>query len=496
MYSGPRVTTPIVHVVAVTRVPWLRCLALIPVLQLLLLLPQAAFTADTAVPDQVLVKFKQQAAVLGVEQALAARPGQHRITEGLHRVEIRPGETVEQVILELEGLPEVEYAEPNYIRHLQQLPPPNDPDFGNQWALHNTGQSLPILQSIPGQPGVDIRALEAWAITTGSRDVIVAVIDSGIDRNHPELAGNLWSDATGNIGRDFVDDDNEPNDTAGHGTRMAGIIGARGGNGTGIAGVTWNVSLMALRVFNANGQGTVEDIAAAIDFAIANGARIINASFGADRSSSTERDAIQRAAAAGVLVVAAACNKGADNDINDAQQQPCYPASYDLPNVISVAATDNADGMMAESNYGATSVDLGAPGQFILTTSPVTGGQVNNPYLYVSGTSASAAFVSGAAALLLAQNPLLDAALLREALLENVDPAPNLSGRTVTGGRLNVARALGSEVALEQSTGSNLVPDNGSSGASGWYELLVLLLGSLLLHGARVRRHRADLAAH
>ncbi len=490
MYSGACVTTPIVHVIAVTRVPWRRYLTLIPALLMLLLPPQAAIAADAAVPNQILIKFKQKASVIGVEQALAARPGQRQIAERLHRVEIQPGETVEQVIHELEALPEVEYAEPNYIRRLQQLSPPNDPNFGNQWALHNTGQSLPIQQDFPGQPGVDISALEAWAITTGSPDVIVAVIDSGIDRNHPELIGNLWSDALDGIGRDFIDGDNEPNDTAGHGTRMAGIIGARGGNGIGIAGVSWNVSLMSLRAFNAEGEGTVADIVAAIDYAIANGARIINASFGANRFAEAESDAIRRAANAGILVVAAACNDAADNDISNAQQQPCYPASYDLPNVISVAATDNTDALMPESNYGATSVDLGAPGQHILTTTPQTGGAVNNPYVFVSGTSASAAFVSGAAALLLAQNPLLDAALLRDALLENVDPAQNLAGRTVTGGRLNVAKALESEAAHEQSTGASLVP-TGSSGAGGWYELLVLLASVLLLHGARMRRHRA-----
>lgn len=478
---------PRLHAAAVATVPSRARLVALLVLPLSVL----AQADDAHVPGELIVKFKQEASVLGVQQALAARPGLRTLGEGLHRIETRPGETVEQVILELEALPEVEYAEPNYISQLQQLSPPNDPQFGNQWALRNTGQSLPIQQQFTGQPGADISALAAWQITTGSQEVVVAVIDSGIDRDHPDLSANLWRNSAGHIGRDFIDFDNDPNDASGHGTRMAGIIGARGNNGTGIAGVSWQVSMMVLRVFDSSGRGTVADIAAAIDYAIVNRARIINASFGQRRAqiSRVEYEAIQKAANAGILFVAAACNNGSDNDINSAPQFPCYPASYDLPNIISVAATDNADALMLQSNYGATTVDLGAPGEDILTTTPRTGASI--PYIYVSGTSASAAFVSGAAALLLAQNPALDAGLMRDALLQNVDPAPNLAGRTVTGGRLNVARALGSEAALEQATPGRSTATNGSSGGSGWFELLALLTCLLLLRGARMRGHRA-----
>ncbi len=454
---------------------------------LMLSAPGVSLAADEQVPGELIVKFRQAATVLGVQQALAARPDQRRIGAGLHQVRTRPGETVEQVILELEALPEVEYAEPNYIRRLQQLSPPNDPDFRYQWGLHNTGQSLPVQQAFSGQPGADISALAAWAITTGSADVVVAVIDSGIDSTHPDLAANLWRDANDNIGWDFLAGDNDPNDPAGHGTRMAGIIGAAGNNRIGITGVTWDVSLMVLRVFNTNGEGTVVNIAAAIDYAIANGARIINASYGANRFSLTERDAIRRAANAGLLVVAAACNDGADNDATDGQATPCYPASYDELNIIAVAATDNADGLLPSSNYGRTSVDLGAPGELILTTNPL---DLGSSYLFVSGTSASAAFVSGAAALLLAQNPGLNVALLRSALLDNVDPAPNLTERTVTGGRLNVARALGSETALEQGSGLSARSDQGSGGL-GWFELLAMMAGVLSLTALRLRRRRA-----
>ncbi len=480
MNSCARDTLPDVHAVPAARVP-LRLAGWAALLLLSLLVPVASGAGPDHVPGEVLVKFRDTASTLGVQQALAARPDQRPVSGGVHRVGVRPGETVEQVILELEALPEVEYAEPNYIRRVQQLSPPNDSFFSDQWALRNSGQQ-------GGQPGADIGALDAWAVTTGSRDVVVAIIDTGIDYTHPELIDNLWEGPGGVVGRDFVAGDLDPFDSAGHGTHIAGIIGARGNNGIGVAGVTWDVSLMALRAFNQSGQGTVDRIVAAIDYAVANGARVINASFGANRFSQFEYNAILRAAQAGVLFVASACNDGADNDAGG--QNACYPASYDLPNIISVAATGRDDGMLSLSNYGATSVDLGAPGESILTISPLNGQSVNNTLVFVTGTSAAAAFVSGAAALLLAQNPGLDAGLLREALLDHVDPASNLFGRTVTGGRLNVAAALESDAALAQSTGGLRLASEGSSGRLGAVECLLLSIAALWL-GARRHRQRA-----
>lgn len=484
MYPAARITVPVVDTAAVAGVPFrLHSVALPILLGLALFVPFVQAAEPDHVPDEVLVKFRHEASVFGVQQALTGRPDQRPVGASLHRVGLRAGETVEQVILELEALPEVEYAEPNYIRRVQQLSPPNDSSFGNQWGLHNTGQTLPVQQGFGGQPGADIDALAAWAVTTGSRDVVVAIIDTGIDHTHPELSGNLWSGPGGVIGRDFIDGDSEPFDTAGHGTRIAGIIGARGNNNLGIAGISWDVSLMALRAFGTDGRGTVANIVAAIDYAIANNARIINASYGESRFSRVERDALQRAALEGILVVAAACNSGADSDV---PSQACYPASYDLPNVISVAATDRADALIPASNYGANTVHLGAPGEHILTTSPLNGRTVNNSLVFVTGTSAAAAFVSGAAALLLAQNPGLDAELLRVALLDNVDPAGNLLGRTVTGGRLNAAAALGSDEALAQSSGIRR-PSAGSSGSVGGWEWLYLLAFAALLYGRRPR---------
>lgn len=483
------------HAVTPRRVPTRHAIGV--VLALAVLLPSVGLAAELGyVPGEVLVKFRDDASVLGVQQVLAGREEHRRLSDRVGQLRIRPGETVEQVVLELEALPEVEYAEPNYLRQVQQVAPPNDPRFDWQWALHNTGQALPVPETFPAMPGADIGALAAWSHTTGSHDVVVAIIDTGVDLEHPELAPNRWQGSDGNAGRSFIGSSTDTRDLEGHGTRMAGIIGARGANGIGMAGVSWDVSLMVLRVFGSSGSGSVDNIVAAIDYAVANGAQIINASFGATRTASRfEREAIAAAGAAGVLFVAAACNDGADNDNSAGDTNPCYPASYDLPNIIAVAATDSADGLIPESNYGARTVHLGAPGRNILTLSPLLPGQsVNDSLNFVTGTSAAAAFVTGAAALLLAQNPALDAGLMRAALLENVEPATNLQARTVSGGRLDVARALASDTASMQSSGTR-APTSGS-GSIGAPELICLLVGILLLQVRRLRKRGAARRRH
>ena len=450
----------------------------------------AAVHAADYVPGEVLVKFRDDASVLGVSQVLAARRGDAPDAGNVSRVEIRPGETVEQVVLELQALPEVEFAEPNYIRRIQRTP--NDPEFGRQWALRNTGQLVNIGPPVGLQAGnADIGAIEAWDTTTGSRDVVVAVVDTGIDLNHPDLVDNLWSGPGGVRGHDFVDNDGTPNDDHGHGTSVAGVIGARGGNGLGIAGTAWEVSLMPVRAFGSDGQGDVRRIVAAIDFARERGAHVINASFGANRFSMNEYRALQRAEQAGILIVAAACNEGADNDAVGGQEEPCYPASYDLPNIIAVAATDNADALLGASNYGATSVDLGAPGVSILSLGRTRPTGPSVPLVTDSGTSIAAAFVTGAAALLLSHNGDLDVAGLRAALLDNVDPASNLAGRTATGGRLNVARALGS-VPAGPPPRTMSASGRGSGGGGGSWEWLTLLVLVLRL-GTRRCAPRPDM---
>jgi subtilisin family serine protease len=271
------------------------------------------------------------------------------------------------------------------------------------------------------------------------------VIDSGIDYPHPDLAANIWvnpGEAAGNglddgngyvddiHGYDFVSEDGDPLDDYYHGTHVAGTIAAEGDNGIGVTGVAWDARLMAVKVFESEGAGTEFDIIQGIEYAALAGAGITNNSYGYGFSQGIY-DAIQLAGANGQLFVAAAGNDASDNDAN-----PTYPASFDLDNIVSVAATTAADALAPSSNYGAATVDLGAPGADIYSTLPDGG------YGLLSGTSMAAPHVAGTAALLLAHNPDLSAPELKRLLLETTDPVADLAGHTVSGGRLNAANAL------------------------------------------------------
>jgi subtilisin family serine protease len=297
---------------------------------------------------------------------------------------------------------------------------PDDPLFRLQWALQNTGQ---VFGGLAGTPGADVGAPEAWQRTTGSAAVTVAVVDSGVDAAHPDLAPNLVP------GRDFVEDDATPQDGDGHGTHVAGTIGARGGDGAGVAGVSWSSRLLPLRVLDARGSGTVSAAIRAYAWAALARARVVNLSFGGPTPSRAERDAL--AALPGVLFVAAAGNDGADVD-----RAGSYPCGYDLEHVLCVAASDPRDGLAPFSDRGAIGVDLAAPGVSVVSTLP------GARFGLLSGTSMAAPHVSGAAALLLAADPSLTPAGLRGALLAGVTRRPALAGRVASGGRLDVAGAL------------------------------------------------------
>lgn len=338
---------------------------------------------------------------------------------------------------------DVAFVEPDYILHAAALP--NDTDFQQQYALQNVGQ--PILGA-SGVPGADIGAAAAWDLGTGTADHTVAVLDTGVDYNHPDLTANLWSSATGfsvRLGKttincpagtrgfntikrtcDAVDDNN-------HGTHLAGIIGAGGNNGTGMSGVNWTASVMAVKFLDAKGAGTTSNAVDAIEFAIQMKAlgqanvRVLSASWGDHVYSRALMDAIERAYKHNMLFVAAAGNMGSNNDMD-----PFYPASFALPNVISVASTNQHNALDGNSNFGATSVHLGAPGAFILST--LRGGG----YYYESGTSMATGHVSGAAALALSICSDLGTADLRAMLFETVVPTAALTGKTTSGGRLNV----------------------------------------------------------
>ncbi len=394
--------------------------------------------------DGILVKFKAGVSQTRMNRAFSsAGSRQHRgfrsrLVRGLTRAQIGRGYTLSSTLRRLRNNRDVEFAEPNYLLSAYVLP--SDPQFGSLWGLHNTGQT-------GGVADADIDAPEAWDLQTGG-SVIVAVVDSGVDYNHADLAGNIWSntaeipnngrddDGNGYVddvrGWDFANNDNDPMDDNNHGTHVSGTIAGRGNNGTGVVGVNWSARIMPLKFMDSTGVGSSADAIAAIDYAVANGARVINASWGGGNFSAAMQAAISAANNAGVLFVAAAGNSSNNND-----NAPSYPADYNLPNVISVAATDDADTLAGFSNFGANSVDLGAPGVRILSTVP------GNAYASFNGTSMAAPHVTGVAALVIASNPGIGIPALRAALLDNVDPVADLAGRTVTGGRLNAFKALG-----------------------------------------------------
>jgi subtilisin family serine protease len=403
------------------------------------------------VPGELVIGFEDH--VSAAEQRRAVVEAGGKVEQRVRSIDAavvaaRTGQSTNDVADQLANTDSVAFVEPNYIVRSSRIP--NDAGFGRLWGLRNTGQ-------LGGRPGADTSATTAWDITTGG-DVVVAVTDTGIDYRHPDLDGNIWSNpnevANGidDDGNGYVDDvhgidlaygDSDPNDDSGHGSHVAGIIGAEGNNLIGSVGVDWKVRLMPLKFLDKNGDGNTADAAAAIDYAVDQGAKVINASWGGPAFSHTLYAAISRAADHGVLFVAAAGNEGADSDTS-----PDYPAAFDLSNVISVAASDPEDQLLDFSNYGRRTVDLAAPGDLIYSTVPT---KVNSSgYATYSGTSMAAPYVSGAAALYWSHAPASSYDQVRNALLQNVDPLPSLSGKTVTGGRLDIAKALGSATSTPQ----------------------------------------------
>jgi hypothetical protein len=392
------------------------------------------------VENQVIVKFREQeiqsAEAISIQQSLGASTVKTFPMIRAQLWELNSINTVEAV-QRLENDSRIEYIEPNYIISLKQTP--NDPEFSQLWGLHNEGQT-------GGTVDADIDAPEAWELKTES-DVVVAVIDTGVDYNHPDLAANMWvnqneipdngidDDGNGCVddvyGCDFVNDDGDPFDDHFHGTHVAGTIAAVGNNNDGIVGVSWTAKIMAIKFLSGGGSGTIADAISAVQYATHMGAQISNNSWGGGGYSQALYDAIQVAGEEGILFVAAAGNYSNNNDA-----YPSYPASYDLDNIIAVAATDHHDNLAGFSNYGLTTVDLGAPGVNIYSTMP------NNNYSSLSGTSMAAPHVSGAISLLWAKCSKLTHTQVKQNILETVDNVPALSGKTVTGGRLNVFHAL------------------------------------------------------
>lgn len=346
---------------------------------------------------------------------------------------------------------------------------PRDPKWFELWGLKNYGQDAP--GGIQGKEGADISVLEAWKKTKGSREVVVAVIDTGIDYTHPDLKDNMWvneaekngvrgqdDDANGYTddiyGWDFVSahrerpyygqlGDPDPMDDHGHGTHCAGTVGAMGDNQEGVVGVSWKVSLMALKFLSENGSGSTSDAFRAIRYAADNGVDIISASYGGGLPNPAMQLAIDYAGKKGVLFVAAAGNDGANND-----ETPQFPSSYLASNIISVAASDSRDRLASFSNYGSESVDIAAPGVAITSTYPTGLDKSGSPYRTWSGTSMATPHVAGAAALILSLDGASrgDPVSLKDRLLSTVDRVPNLYAKVKSQGRLNVGKAVNTDV--------------------------------------------------
>ncbi len=314
---------------------------------------------------EILVKFKPGAHLMhkvDVHQKVGAHVMKRIKTEELERIKLPADLSVEEAVRYYQENPDVEYAEPNYLVRAAAVP--DDPGFGQQWCLLNTGQ---IVNGLAGTAGADIDADKAWDFTEGTPAVTVAVIDSGVDKNHPDLAANLVA------GYDFVDNDSDPADLNGHGTHVAGIIGAVSNNAWGVAGTAWNARIMPLRALDENGEGTIADVIEAIEFAADRNVNIVNMSFSGPDFSQALFNAMK--AAPNILFIAAAGNDGISAIGGNSDVTPHYPASFNLSHIISVAATDQNDDLANFSNYGVVSVDVAAPGTNILSTIPsfVTG---------------------------------------------------------------------------------------------------------------------------
>ena len=399
--------------------------------------------------DKIIVKLEDEATQRDLREL--NRENDARIEEDLPRsdvsvVDLPRDLSVEEAVETYEDDPDIEYAEPDYLIEPVQTKSANDTYYSRLYGLENTGQN-------GGVADADIDAPEAWGTTTGKSETVVAVIDTGVDIDHPDLQGNIWRN-TGEVpgnGRDdddngYVDDVNgwdfyNGNKTVfdaaqgdEHGTHVAGTIAAEGNNGRGITGVNWRASIMPLKFLGPKG-GYTSDAVEAINYAVANGAKISNNSWGGGNYSQSLSDAIARADRSNHLFLAAAGNSGVNTD-----NTKHYPSSYTNPNVISVAATGSEDRLASFSNFGANTVDLAAPGVGILSTLP------GRRYGSYNGTSMATPHVAGVAALLKSQNPGLGDADLKAKIVRSVEKKENLRGKMVTGGRLNAAGALGAQV--------------------------------------------------
>jgi thermitase len=391
-----------------------------------------AGATPAAAGDGSIVGFKRSVDLDRIAPIVERAGG--RVTKRLDRIRaaaVRPrrGGSTKTLRAALRRRAGVRYVEPDFT--LRKSATPDDPLLFRQYAL--------------GTGGGTISAPPAWDSRTSCSKV--AVLDSGVQHSHPDLEPNVWHnpDEINNNGKDddhngYVDDyygvnvykgSGSGGDDDGHGTHVAGIVGARANNATGVSGTCWSAKIMSVRFMDDHGRGSTSNAIAGLDYALHEGAKIVNCSFGSSSKSTALHDAIDSAEDKGVLLVIAA-----GNDSDSLESHPLYPASFKDGNIVTVAATTSADALADFSNYGGTSVDLAAPGDGIYSTYPTS------TYRYLDGTSMAAPYVAGTAAMLRSKDPDLTYSQIRSALLESVDKLSSLAGKTATGGRLNLDRAL------------------------------------------------------
>gem|GEM_PF-6394798 len=411
-------------------------------------------TADTRIPDQLMVAF-EHGTTPAVRALIANRFGaeirQYYDKLETALVQLRPGSNVDSAAAQWTALPEVKLAEPNITFRKQYVP--NDPFLNGQWGIHNYGQ-IPFM----GKLDADIDAIEGWDISPGgSPSVIVAVIDSGVDINHPDLRANIFvnpgeiaanlidDDGNGYIddvsGWDAFNNDNDVTDLDGHGTHVAGIIGAVGNNAVGIAGVAWKTKILPVKALDP--AGSLASILGSLNYVITvkqqgYNVAISTHSYGGAGYSGILDFGFQALAATGNLPVAAAGNGGADGVGDNNDFSPNYPSNFSLPEMFAVAATDWNDDITSFSNFGKASVDIGAPGAQILSTLPVLLGS----YDYSDGTSMATPMVAGAAAVLKALEPSLTSLQIKSLLMTSGDLTPAMTGKVVSDRRLNLNNAI------------------------------------------------------
>src|SRR5262245_44389098 len=462
--------------------PLLFAAALIPAL----LLPAYAARPPRAIPGELIVRYKKDA---GPSERASLRAQmnatvvhQFQFIEAEH-LRLKPGQDAAKVIAKFAKHARIEYVEPNYEWTIDAVP--NDPRFPELYAMRNTGQT-------GGTPGAEIKAVNAWAVFTGDPNLKIGVSDTGVDYNHPDLATNVWTnpgeipgnniddDNNGFVddvhGYDFVNNDGDPFDDNGHGTHCSGTIAGIGNNGVGVTGVNWQAKIVGIKFLSAAGSGSTDNAIRGIQYAITVGCKLTSNSWGGGGFSQALLDAINAAGAANQLFVAAAGNASQNTDVT-----PSYPASYNSPYIISVAATDHNDNLASFSNYGATTVDLAAPGLNILSCQPGGG------YQLLSGTSMATPHVAGVVGLAMGRFPAATNLFIKSLILNRADVKPQLNGKVLTNGRLNALLAIAdpdvtppgqvTNLAVSEAGSSHLkltwtaTGDDGNTGRATQYEI-------------------------